>query len=286
MIQTLDFFTPIVDDPYLFGQIGAANSLSDVYAMGGEPEVAMNIVCFPSCLDPSILSEILKGGANKCIEAGTLVVGGHTVQDDEPKFGLSVSAVTHPSKILKNNTCKPGDVLVLTKPIGVGIINTALKGGLIEVDSPEYKEAVLSMATLNKFGKRAMDKVKVNACTDITGFGLLGHLYEMAEGSQMTITVDSKNLPTLKRAYEFAEMGLVPEGTYKNRLFVGDNVELNIEDQALKDILFDPQTSGGLLISLPEDQVETLMENLKDNPVAYGIIGKVSEKQDKYLIVN
>lgn len=285
IVTTLDFFTPIVDDPYTFGLVAAANSLSDVYAMGTEPEIAMNIVCFPNCLEPSVLHEILKGGAAKCAEAGCLVVGGHTVQDDEPKFGLSVTASIHPDKILKNSEAKPGDVLVLTKPLGVGIINTALKGGLIGEFDDIYLGAVESMMALNMYGKRAMDNLKVNACTDITGFGLIGHIYEMAEGADVTIEINSSDIPVLKGAKEFAEMGLVPEGSYDNRAYVGDNARFDIDDPVVEDILYDPETSGGLLISLPKDQAELLLENLKDSKLPYGIVGRVTEKQDKYIIV-
>lgn len=285
IVTTLDFFTPIVDDPYTFGLVAAANSLSDIYAMGTEPEIAMNIVCFPNCLEPSVLHQILKGGADKCAEAGCLVVGGHTVQDDEPKFGLSVTASIHPDKILKNSEAKPGDVLVLTKPLGVGIINTALKGGLIGEFDDIYLGAVESMMTLNMYGKRAMDNLKVNACTDITGFGLIGHIYEMAEGANVTIEINSSDIPVLKGAKEFAEMGLVPEGSYDNRAYVGDNARFDIDDPVVEDILYDPETSGGLLISLPEDQAELLLENLKDSKLPYGIVGRVVEKQDKYIIV-
>ena len=188
MIQTLDFFTPVVDNPYTFGQIAAANSLSDVYAMGGEPKLAMNIVCFPNCLDQSVLVDILKGGYDKVKEAGAIIVGGHTVEDDEPKYGLSVTGFVHPSKILTNNNAKHGDVLVLTKPLGTGIINTAIKGEL--VDKEAYEEAVFVMSTLNKYAKEAMDEVEgINSVTDITGFGLLGHALEMARGSNVSIKI-------------------------------------------------------------------------------------------------
>lgn len=289
LVVTLDFFTPIVDDPYTFGLIAAANSLSDVYAMGTHPQTAMNITCFPNCLEPWVLGEILRGGSDKCIEAGCLVVGGHTVQDDEPKFGLSVTGVIHPDNVLRNCGCKPGDVLVLTKPIGVGNINTALKGGVIGEDSESYKEAVESMMTLNKYGLEAaqsVEGIEINACTDITGFGLLGHVFEMADGSDVTIRIDSKNVPIIDQAFEFASIGLVPEGTYNNRLHVGDNIQFNIDDEAMNDILFDPQTSGGLLFSVPEKYLDALLESLKTNPNKYGVIGRVEEKQDKYIIVD
>lgn len=198
IIQTLDFFTPVVDDPYTFGQIAATNSLSDIYAMGGDPKLAMNIVCFPDCLDPKVLAEILKGGQSKVTEAGAILVGGHSVSDDEPKYGLSVTGFVHPDRVLTNNNAMLGDILVLTKPLGLGIINTAIKGELVDKES--YDEAVKVMTTLNKFGKDAIDKVGgANSVTDITGFGLLGHALEMAEGSSVSIRIFHKNIPFIKR---------------------------------------------------------------------------------------
>lgn len=284
LIQTLDFFTPIVDNPYEFGQIAAANSLSDVYAMGGEPKLAMNIVCFPNCLSPDVLVQILKGGHDKVAEAGALLVGGHTVEDDEPKYGLSVAGFVSPKKVLTNDNAKPGDLLVLTKPLGTGIINTAIKGGLADKDS--YKKAVKTMSTLNKYAKEAIDKVKVNSVTDITGFGLLGHSLEMAEGSSVTIKIDYKSVPIIQKALEYAQMGLVPAGSYSNRQYIGDKVKfvISIPDD-IKDVLYDPQTSGGLLISIPKDNVELLLKELKNTPTEYGVIGEVVEKEKHYLIV-
>lgn len=285
LIQTLDFFTPVVDDPYTFGQIAATNSLSDVYAMGGEPKLAMNIVCFPDCLSPDVLTEILKGGHDKVIEAGALLIGGHSVSDDEPKYGLSVSGFVHPEKVLSNSNAKAGDVLVLTKPIGLGIINTAIKGEI--VDEEPYNEAVKVMTTLNKFGKEAIDKAGgVNSVTDITGFGLLGHALEMAIGSNVTIKIDSNKLPIINGAIEYATMGLVPAGSYSNRTYVGDRVLFKNEiPKHIEDILYDPQTSGGLLISIKRENVETLLEELKTSPTKYAIIGEVIEKEGNYLIV-
>ena len=210
MIQTVDFFTPVVDDPYTFGQIAAANSLSDVYAMGGEPKVALNIVGFPNCLDPEILGEILIGGADKVKEAGAVLVGGHSVQDDEPKYGLSVSGFVHPDKIYRNYGCRPGDVLVLTKQIGSGIINTAVKA---EMASEQAKtQAVIVMSSLNKKAKEAAEGFPVNACTDITGFGLLGHCAEMAKASGVTLEIQAKRVPYMQEAADYAKMGLIPAG--------------------------------------------------------------------------
>lgn len=285
MIQTLDFFTPVVDDPYTFGQIAAANSLSDVYAMGGEPKLAMNIVCFPNCLSPDVLTEILKGGYDKVKEAGALVVGGHTVEDDEPKYGLSVTGFVHPDKVLANSTAKVGDVLVLTKPLGLGIINTAIKGEI--ADNKSYDEAVMVMSTLNKYGKEAIDQVGgVNSLTDITGFGLLGHALEMAMGSQVSIKINHKNIPVITNALEYASMGLVPAGAYANREYVGENVFIDESvPKNIEDILFDPQTSGGLLISITRDKVDLLLEKLKSIPTKYAVVGEVIEKQDHYLYV-
>lgn len=284
LIETLDFFTPVVDDPYTFGQIAAANSLSDVYAMGGNPVLAMNIVCFPNCLSPDVLVEILKGGHDKVVESGAMLVGGHTVEDDEPKYGLSVTGFVHPDKVLSNSNAKPGDYLILTKPVGSGIINTAFKGGL--ADEKSYTEVVKVMSTLNKYSCDAMSKVNVNSCTDITGFGLLGHSLEMAMGSNVTIRIKSKMIPTISGATEYAQMGLVPAGTYKNEAYIGEKVKF-IEDvpREVKDLLFDPQTSGGLLISVPKEEIDMLVAQLEHTPTKYGIIGEVLEKKDVYLEV-
>ncbi|SHH50068.1 selenophosphate synthase [Caloranaerobacter azorensis DSM 13643] len=284
IIQTVDFFTPVVDDPYTFGQIAATNSLSDVYAMGGEPKLAMNIICFPNCLHPDIMAEILKGGYDKVKEANALLVGGHTVEDNEPKYGLSVTGFIHPNKVIKNCNAKVGDLLVLTKPIGLGIINTAIKAQM--TDQKTYNDAVKVMTTLNKVGKDAMMKVGVNSCTDITGFGLIGHALEMALGSSVTIKIFSNKVPILESAKEYAKMGLIPEGAYKNRSFVGNRAYINenIEEE-VKDILFDPQTSGGLLISVDKAKADMLIEELKDNPVDYAIIGEVISKDEYSIIV-
>ena len=260
MIQTVDFFTPIVDDPYMFGQIAAANSLSDVWAMGGEPAVALNIVGFPNCLDPAILGDILAGGADKVKEAGAVLVGGHSVQDDEPKYGLCVSGFVHPDKIFKNYGCRPGDVLVLTKQIGSGVINTAIKA---EMASPSaVKEAQMVMASLNRIAKRVTERYHVSACTDITGFGLLGHCVEMAEASDVTFELKVKDIAYMADAIDYAKMGLVPAGTYKNRGYSIGKVETGSIEECYVDLLYDPQTSGGLLLS---------------------IIGKVAPKSDKLI---
>ncbi|SCG83708.1 selenide, water dikinase, selenocysteine-containing [Proteiniborus sp. DW1] len=284
LIQTIDFFTPVVDDPYTFGQIAAANSLSDIYAMGGEPKLAMNIICFPTCLSPNIMAEILKGGYDKVAEANAILIGGHTVEDDEPKYGLSVSGFIHPSQVLTNCNAQVGDVLVLTKPIGIGVINTAIKAQL--TDEETYNEAVKTMTTLNKFAKDAMVSVGANSCTDITGFGLLGHTLEMAEGSGVTIKLYSDKIPVIPQALEYAKMGLVPAGAYSNMGFIGDKVAFDDRvSQEMKDLLFDPQTSGGLLISVKATKVDELLKILEQGPTKYGIVGEVIERQSEYIIV-
>jgi selenide,water dikinase len=284
IIQTLDFFTPIVDDPYMFGQIAAANSLSDVYAMGGKPIVALNIVGFPECLDTSILKEILKGGADKVKEAGALLVGGHTVSDDEPKYGLSVTGEVHPDKVLKNAGALPGDVLVLTKPIGTGILNTAIKADMLSEE--EITNVTDTMRTLNKVAADPLGDFTVHACTDITGFGLAGHAFEMADGSQVTIKLHYNKIPILPNVETHANMGLVPGGTYRNKKYIGDRIQFINEESHVSDILFDPQTSGGLLVALPKDEVEDLLayyENHLETP--FEVVGEVIEKGDYALIV-
>lgn len=285
LIQTLDFFTPVVDDPYIFGQIAAANALSDVYAMGGEPFLALNIVCFPDCLDPLILSEILRGGQDKVIEAGAVLAGGHSVSDEEPKYGLSVAGFVHPSLIMTNNQAQPGDALILTKPLGVGIINTAIKAGLAGQDA--INKAVLSMTTLNRFGKEAIQNVDgVHSITDITGFGLLGHAVEMAEASNVTFRLNFNDIPFITDAEEYANMGLIPAGAYKNksffleRTFIKENVPF-----FMNDILFDPQTSGGLLISVDKEHSKAVLENLTNSPVDFACIGEVESFSERFVIV-
>lgn len=275
LIQTLDFFTPIVDDPYLFGQIAAANSLSDVYAMGGKPLTAMNIVMFPvGCLEADVLLAILSGGQQKIAEAGAVLVGGHTIDDDEPKYGLSVTGIAHPSKILTNAGAQPGDALVLTKAIGTGVLNTALRANLFAAG---VMAAAESMAQLNRYAAEVMEKYAVNACTDITGFGLLGHAFEMSVGSGVEMELYGAAIPLLPEAAEAARMGLVPGGAYSNREYLkhvtlDPSIPVNIQD-----LCYDPQTSGGLLISLPEGQVLNLLKDLHAAGVlAATCIGRVT----------
>lgn len=275
LIQTVDFFTPIVDDPYMFGQIAAANSLSDVYAMGGRPLTAMNIVAFPICkLDGEVLLAILQGGQDKVAEAGAVIAGGHTVNDVEPKYGLSVTGVAHPDKILTNANAKPGDVLLLTKPIGTGVLATAARADMF---ADGVSAAARSMAELNRAAAEVMERYRVNACTDITGFGLLGHIYEMASASGVQVEIEVNSLPLLPEAAEAAAMGLVPGGAYTNRGYlksvtIADNVPEN-----MRDLCFDPQTSGGLLISAPESQAGHLLAALKLAGVSQAaVIGRVA----------
>ncbi len=283
LIQTVDFFTPIVDDPYMFGQIAAANSLSDVYAMGGEPKIALNIVGFPNCLDPSVLGEILAGGADKVKEAGAVLVGGHSVQDDEPKYGLCVSGFVHPDKIFKNYGCKPGDVLILTKQIGNGIVNTAIKAEM--ASERAIKEVTVAMASLNKKAKEVVEHHQVNACTDITGFGLLGHCVEMAVASDVTFELHVKDIAYFEDAISYAKMGLVPAGAYKNRGYSGKQVDMSQVEEHYVDLLYDPQTSGGLLISVPPEEVENIMKEFEEKKMdtKVSIIGKVVEKDEKLI---
>lgn len=285
IILTLDFFTPVVDDPYTFGKIAAANSLSDIYAMGGEPTVAMNIVCFPQCEDMAILREILRGGSDKVTESGAILVGGHTVDDMEPKYGLSVTGEVHPDRVRANSHVEVGDVLILTKPIGTGILNTAIKGEI--ADEKDYEEAVLVMEYLNKYPADALKKIDVNGVTDVTGFGLLGHVLEMAKGSGCSIEIDGESVPMLRNAREYANMGIIPAGMYKNLDYISPDVSVcEGVKQDILDVLYDPQTSGGLLISVPQQRASELIEELRNcKALCYDIIGRAVEKKEKYVIV-
>lgn len=286
LIQTLDFFTPVVDDPYTFGKIAAANSLSDIYAMGGYPIVAMNIVCFPNCLDMKVLGEILRGGREKVDEAGALLVGGHSVEDNEPKYGLSVSGLVSPNKVLTNSGAKPGDALILTKPLGTGILNTAFKGGILE--ERHYQKAVEVMEHLNKYAAMTFSQFDIHAVTDVTGFGLIGHLVEMAKASNTTMQIDLSKVPVIDGVLEYAKMGIIPGGMYRNRDYFEKEVEIVNQDvdTSLLDVLYDPQTSGGLLISLPQKDSDRMIRALERyRSIAYELIGTVSEKQEKYIVL-
>lgn len=289
MIQTVDFFTPIVDDPYTFGKIAAANALSDVYAMGGEPKLALNIAAFPNCLDPEILGEILRGGADKVLEAGATLAGGHTIQDEEPKYGLCVTGFVNPASMWKNVGAQTGDVLILTKPLGTGILSTAVKGEMAFEEEAAYVASV--MATLNKYARDQVADLKIHACTDVTGFGLAGHALEMAKGSGRTLSISLSALPVLTGALDYASMGLIPAGAYRNREFAGEECEFAWKDSggegdlaAREDLVFDPQTSGGLLLSVDPADARMAIQRLSTLSLPCAMIGTVTDLQKKHLI--
>lgn len=278
LIQTLDFFTPMVDDPYIFGQVAATNAINDIYAMGGQPLLAMNVVCFPQCEDMAILGKILAGGLSKIKEAGALLVGGHTVDDNEPKYGLSVSGLVHPEHIISNSGARPGDSLYLSKPIGNGVIATAVKA---EMAAPIHQdEAVKWMTMLNKAGAEAMQAAGIKSATDVTGFGLLGHLYEMASASDVQVEIYAEKVPLLAGVMEYSSYGLIPGGAYTNREYLQDKVVYEQElDDNLRDVLFCPETAGGLLMAVPEDQEEKLLSHMAaQNCEAYRIGRVITEK--------
>lgn len=286
IVQTLDFFTPIVDDPYQFGQIAVTNALSDVYAMGATPLTGMNIVCFPvKTMDMSVLREILRGGLDKMHEAGVVLVGGHSVEDNELKYGLSVTGVIHPSRVLFNTGCQPGDKLILTKPLGVGIINTAVKGQ--EASQESVDAAVRSMTTLNKTAALLMQTVPVSACTDVTGFGLLGHACEMIENQDVGMVIDSAAVPFIAEATDLAEWGLIPGGMYRNQEYRSHMIDMDEGIPVpLQAVLFDPQTSGGLLISVPAGSADALLVAMHEEGVVdAAIIGEVRPEPKGRIVV-
>jgi selenide,water dikinase len=287
IVETLDFFTPIVDDPYSFGQVAATNALSDVYAMGGRPLTAMNIVCFPiKTMDTSILNEILRGGLEKVHEAGAIIVGGHTVEDDELKYGLSVTGVIHPAKVVLNTGARAGDRLILTKPLGTGIISTAIKGGV--ADASAEARIVKSMTTLNRKAAELMQETGVHAATDVTGFGLLGHASEMIDGSDTGIVIHSAAVPFFPEARKFAEMGMLPGGLHRNRDFRAHmvTVEKSVPDY-LADILFDAQTSGGLLISVASEKADGLLDRMhREGIQEAALVGEVVPEPKGKIIVD
>lgn len=286
IVQTLDFFPPMVDDPYSFGQIAAANALSDIYAMGGIPKTAMNIVAFPAkTMDLSVLRSILEGGLDKMREAGVVLVGGHTVEDSELKYGLSVTGFIHPDRILTKRNLQIGDLLILTKPLGTGIIATAIKAGI--ADQPLTDKVTQAMATLNQKAALIMQDFPVHACTDITGFGFLGHLAEMVVGSGHGVHIKSESVPIYQEALEWAAMGLIPAGAYNNRDFRGSFVDFATNvDQRFQDLFFDPQTSGGLLIAVAAEEAVRLVNTLKTNGIdSASIVGEVTEEPAEKIIV-
>lgn len=277
MIQTADFFPPVVDDPRSFGRIAAANALSDVYAMGGTPRLAINLLCFPTCLNLEIVREILAGGADKVVEAGAVIAGGHSIEDTEPKYGLCVTGFARLEEILTNSGAKPGDLLVLTKPVGTGVLSTAAKAELLT--DGQMKEMIGLMSTLNKGAQEVMLPLKPSACTDITGFGLLGHVNELAEGSGVTVQLWADTVPFASGALELAQDGIIPAGAYRNRNYLEGKVKVE-EAVALEvsDLLFDPQTAGGLLISIPEERGVELVRRLNDRGIPGAVIGQVQPK--------
>lgn len=283
IVQTLDFFPPMVDDPYTFGQIAAANALSDIYAMGGNVISALNIVCFPESYDMNILGEILLGGAKKVQEAGGVLAGGHSINDVDVKYGLSVTGTIHPDKIYPNNGGKPGDKLILTKPLGVGIINCAKR--VNQASEAAVEKAIQSMTTLNKYAADIMKKYRVHACTDVTGFSFLGHLSEMV-GEDKSAHILSSRIPYISEARAYAEEFLLTAAAQRNRNFFGDGVKFEIEDFAMEEILFDPQTSGGLLIAVDASDADALWKELCQLEVKGDIVGEFVDKLPKKIVVS
>jgi selenide,water dikinase len=280
LVQTTDFFPPIVDDPFLYGQIAAANALSDVYAMGGEPKLALNILCLSPTMDKATVQEILRGGYAKAYEAGAIITGGHTIQGAEPIYGLAVSGFVHPKKVLTNSGAQPGDVLLLTKPLGIGILTTAAKADLVERDV--LNRIYAQMATLNKAARDIVVEYPVHSCTDVTGFALLGHSYEMAQGSGCTIHLETAKVPYHPEAYEMAVMGFIPAGAYRNREYAERGVKIvnPAVTRAMQDICYDPQTSGGLLIALPQQAAAECLARLQAVIPQAAQIGYVTEALD------
>lgn len=275
----------MVDDPYLFGQIAAANALSDVFAMGGRPVLALNIAGLPKCLPMEAISAIMRGGADKVLEAGAIIGGGHTIQDEEPKYGLAVVGLVHPDQVLSNATAQPGDLLILTKPLGTGIINTAIKSGL--AGEKVYRAAVEQMASLNSGAAECIREAGARTCTDITGFGFLGHAAEIARASRVSLLVNSRDIPLLPETLDFARMGLIPAGAYDNRRFLNKEVAFdNDVPQEVQDALFDPQTSGGLLVSADPAQVAEIVKALPGKGIASAaVVGWVVAAEAKLIRV-
>jgi len=284
VVNTVDFFPPIVDDPYTFGQVAAANAMSDIYAMGAEPKTALNIVCFPKGkMDIQVLGEILKGGAEKVREAGAVVVGGHSIIDEEIKYGMAITGVIHPDRIIRNVGVQEGDALILTKPLGTGIITTALKKGKAPKES--IQAAISSMLSLNKIAAKIMRGYPVHACSDITGYGLMGHALEMASGSSVTLILESAKLPILHRAPRLAEKGYLTGGCKRNRDYLKDKTTIDKTiREGLVETALDPQTSGGLLIALAQKRAPRLVEELQDNGVkAAAVIGYATSLQKAWV---
>lgn len=288
LIKSLDFFTPVLDDPYLFGQAAAANSFSDIYAMGGRPTLALNICCFPDSLDKKILQDILRGGVDKAREAGAIIGGGHTVEDDEPKYGLSVTGTAHPEEIITNGGAEAGDKLVLTKALGTGIMATALKADFVEAeaDTPFVK----SMLRLNSSILEIKDDFTIKACTDVTGFGLAGHLLEILKASQIGCQIRAGKIAHFHQVPEMMNSGLIPGGLYKNRDNFADKVKFSGEEskqkEIMQDLIFDPQTSGGLLLAVPAAEAEELTAKLRKLGEEAAVIGEFTATEVSLKVVN
>ncbi|MDD4802083.1 MAG: selenide, water dikinase SelD [Syntrophomonas sp.] len=274
LIQTVDFFTPMVDEPFIFGQIAATNAINDIYAMGGEPLLAMNVVCYPQCGDMDMLRQILAGGLSKIEEAGALLVGGHTVDDNEPKYGLSVCGRVHPARVIANNTAGAGDVLFLSKPLGNGIICTAIKAEMASQSAID--EAIKWMSMLNQNACRVMQRVGVSAATDITGFGLIGHLFELAVASDVEVELDCAGLRFMQGVMEYANLGLIPAGAYTNREYLVGKVEYCDEiDPALREVLYSPETAGGVLVAVDKSKADIFQEAMQEEGCFCCRIGSV-----------
>jgi len=274
LIQTLDFFTPMVDDPYVFGQIAATNAINDVYAMGGRPLLTMNVVCFPQCEDMAVLGKILEGGLSKIKEAGALLVGGHSVDDNEPKYGLAVTGLIDPQQIISNSAARPGDLLYLSKPLGNGVITTAIKAEMAA--SGDIEEAVGWMTTLNKAASEAMQQCGIKAATDITGFGFLGHLYEMAVASDVAVEVYAQMVPLMSGSLGYAGMGLIPAGAYNNRDYLQGKISYHDEiDPDRRELLFCPETAGGLLMAVPTGQEQDFLRRMAESRIKVSLVGRV-----------
>lgn len=282
IVQTLDFFPPMVEDPYIFGQIAAANALSDVYAMGGDVKTALNIVCFPEAMDLNILGKILLGGSEKVREAGGILAGGHSIADADVKYGLSVTGVIHPDKVFANNGCEDGDALILTKPLGVGIVCTAARVGAVEEADMEL--AIRSMTTLNRYASEVVRRYRVHGCTDVTGFGFLGHLCEML-GDSHSAVIETGQIPFIPGCEEYVEEFYITAAAQRNRNHVADKVRFEGVDFAMEEILFDPQTSGGLLVSMDPEDAPAALEELKKLGLPCAVVGKITGRGPEAVIV-
>ena len=282
IVQTLDFFPPMVDEPYIFGKIAAANALSDVYAMGGTVKTALNIVCFPETMDLNILGEIMRGGSEMVMEAGGILTGGHSIADADVKYGLSVTGLVHPAHIYPNNQGRPGDRLILTKKLGVGIVCTANR--VRQASKAAMDEAIASMTTLNKTASEISHKYEIHACTDVTGFGFLGHLHEMMDG-RLSCRIDAGEIPVIEDALDYADEFLLTAGGQKNRNYSGPHVVFENVSFAMEEVLFDPQTSGGLLMAVKAEQAKALLSELQDGGLPARIVGEITEKKEKEIYV-